>query len=159
MGYRLKHYVIGSSNITEDSEFLTLTKSYYPSDYDTVVALVYSDYSIKVVLYLTLPTRDKYLRSLEIELNGLGSPVIRKDYSGNNYIEVNTTSTEVNSDLSLAGGSQYYGCGIDFSTIPDFISKQFGVYNRISLITQIQDKYYLSDHLAAPTVQHDVVTL
>ena len=155
MGYRLKHYVIGSSNITEDSEFLTLTKSYYPSDYDTFIALVYGDYSITVVLYLTLPTHDNYLRSLEISLNEYGAPDVRKDYLGNNYIDVNITSTEVNSDLSLAGESQYYTCGIDFRTIPAFIRKEFGVYNRKPLITQIHDKYYLSiksknNHLCTP---------
>ena len=152
----LKHYVIGSSNITEDREFLTFCRSYYPNrDYDNFISLVYSDTYIKVVLYLRLSTDKSELRSLEIPLNEYGEPDVREDYPGHNHIAVNTTSTEVNPDLSLAGESQSYECGIDFRTIPAFIRKAFGVYNWEPLITQIQDKYYLAikgdRHTETPT--------
>ena len=146
MGSGLKHYVIGSSNITEDREFLDLTGSEYPGWYDAFIALVYDYHSITVVFYVTSKSEHKnYLRSLEIPLNEYGAPDVRIDYWGN--VNVNTTSTEVNSDLSLAGESQYYECGIDFRTIPAFIRKEFGAdnkHNRKPLITQIQDKYYLA---------------
>ena len=157
MGPMLKHYVIGSSNITEDREFLTFCRSYYPNrDYDNFISLVYSDTYIKVVLYLRLSTDKSELRSLEIPLNEYGEPDVREDYPGHNHIAVNTTSTEVNPDLSLAGESQSYECGIDFRTIPAFIRKAFGVYNWEPLITQIQDKYYLaifpSKHLSSNAI-------
>lgn len=145
-GSVLKHYVIGSSNITEDREFLTMTESEYPHGYNAFISLVYDDTSIKVVLYLKHSTNYNELRSIEFPLNEYGEPDIRFDgWGGTN---VNTTSTKVNSDLSLAGESQYYECGIDFRTIPAFIRKEFGDANRNNnrkpLITQIQDKYYLS---------------
>lgn len=154
--FGLKHYVIGSSNITEDSEFLSMTGSEYPNYYDNFIALVYDYHYITVVFYLTSKSTNKnYLNSLEIPLNEYGAPDVRVDYWGN--VNVNTTSTEVNSDLSLAGESQYYECGIDFRTIPAFIRKEFGAYNkhnRKPLITQIQDKYYLAirgdEHTGTP---------
>ena len=143
----LKHYVIGSSNITEDRGFLTVTHREFPHHYDDFIALVYDDHSIKVVLYLQLSMTKNELRSFEFPLNEYGAPIIREEYPGHNVVDVSTTSTEVNSDLSLAGESQYYKCGIDFRTIPAFIRKEFGSVdreNRKPLITQIQDKYYLS---------------
>lgn len=145
MGSRLKHYVIGSSNITEDHESLALTVGYYPNYYNNFIALVYDYHSITVVFYLTESTQKNYLYSLEIPLNEYGAPDVRVDHWGNDNL--NTASTEVNSDLSLAGESQYYECGIDFRTIPAFIRKEFGAddkHNRKPLITQIQDKYYLA---------------
>ena len=145
MGYGLKHYVIGSSNITEDREFSTLTKSEYPDRYNNFIALVYDDHSIAAVFYLVTSTHNSYLHSVEVPLNEDGSPDVRVDSWGN--VNVNTTSTKVNSDLSLAGESQYYDCGIDFRTIPAFIRKEVGADNRKNrkpLITQIQDKYYLA---------------
>ena len=144
MGYTLKHYVIGSSNITEGSELPALTASYYPNYYDNFIALVYDYHSIKVIYYSKSSTNANYLDSIEIPLNEYGAPDIWEDDFGGSHIDVNATSTEVNSDLSLAGESQYYECGIDFRTIPAFIRKQFGVRNREPLITQIQDKYYLA---------------
>ena len=146
MSYGLKHYVIGSSNITEDSELPALTQSWYPNYYDAFIALVYDDHSIKVVLYLQLSMTKNELRSFEFPLNEYGAPIIREEYPGHDHIDVSITSTEVNSDLSLAGESQYYKCGIDFRTIPAFIRKEFGSVdrkNRKPLITQIQDKFYL----------------
>lgn len=139
-GYGLKHYVIGSSNITEDREFLD--QNYY-NDY---IALVYGDHSITAVYYFTDSEHKNYLRSVEFPLNEYGEPDVRIDH-GNAYLDVNKTSTEVNSDLSLAGESKYYECGIDFRTIPALIRKEFGGSdrkNRKPLITQIQDKYYLA---------------
>lgn len=141
--YGLRHFVIGSSNITEDYKFSLLTESEFPNSYDAFIALVYGDHSITVVFYLKLSTPPNEIRSFEIPLNEYGAPDIKKDSLGKSYIDVNTTSTEVNSDLSLAGESQYYKCGIDFRTIPAFIRKKFGAYWK-PLITQIQDKYYLS---------------
>lgn len=143
MGYRLQHYVIGSSNITDDFKFYALTQSKYPK-YDNVIALVYDDHSIKVVLYFAQVSHHNYLYSLEFPLNEYGAPIVRRDDSGYSYIDVNTTTEEVNPDLSLAGESQYYKCGIDFRTIPAFIRKQIGAIGGRPLITQIQDKYYLA---------------
>ena len=152
----LKHYAIGSSNITEDREFVDLTEYKCPGRYENFIALVYGDHSITAVFYLEFSEDEgNELYSVEISLNEDGEPNIRKDDFGHNYIDVNTTSTEVNSDLSLAGESQYYKCGIDFRTIPAYIRKGFAtdyVESRKPLITQIQDKYYLAIRCEASLV-------
>ena len=144
MGSVLKHYVIGSSNITEDREFVDLTGVYYPGGSRTTIALVYGDHSITAVFYSRLSTYNSYIRSVEFSLDGYGAPDVRINSEGYSYIDMKITSTKVHSDLSLAGGSQYYECGIDFRTIPAFIRKKFVDETWRPLITQIQDKYYLS---------------
>ena len=148
MGSTLKHYVIGSSNITEDREFQALTERYYKIYRNAFIALVYDDPYIKVVYYSTSSSNVTYLYSIEVLLNEYGAPVVRINDLGDKYAIVNTTNEGVNPDLSLLGERQYYECGIDFRTIPAFIRKKFGSDNDgtliTPLITQIQDKYYLA---------------
>lgn len=135
LGSGFKHYVIGSSNITEDYRLLTLIKDEYPDSSSSIMALVYDDHSITVVYYLANSSNKNWLHSLEIPLNEYGAPDYWKDNAGHWHIDVNTTSAEV---------SQSYKCGIDFQTIPAFIRKGIGVTGMGTLITQIQDKYYLA---------------
>ena len=148
MGSTLKHYVIGSSNITEDSEFQALTQGHYQKSYSAFIALVYDDHYIKVVYYSAYSSNVTHLDSIEVLLNEYGAPDIRINDLGDKYVIMNKTTEGVNQDLSLAGESHYYECGIDFRTIPAFMRKKFGAdKNRTlitPLITQIQDKYYLA---------------
>ena len=137
MGSTLKHYVIGSSNITEDSEFQALTQNHYGIYRNAFIALVYDDHYIKVVYYSKHSSNGAYLDSIEVLLNEYGAPDIRINDLGDKYVIMNTTNEGVNPDLSLEGERHYYECGIDFRTIPAFIRKQFGVHDNVTLITPL----------------------